>query len=248
MRHNLLRSFSVFGDYSNIYVGQGEQNIKYTKLANEFVQHNMIVSIGEELGFEFDPTSGSAPKPKRTMRPIIFSSNREWGIPFNRDRIDINWTGSTVKSVIEHDDFINKVDLFLATIEKIYDIKYIRIAFNYEEIYYDFPEEKGEKILKTVAATNLSLYNNKPLKEWNVQYAGVENNNSFDRPINLITTVGRGIRNFSWMKNVDCISFHCDCNTAINQKNNLPIESSMARTFLKTYANLPDKLGVELFS
>ncbi|MBR4908840.1 MAG: hypothetical protein IKZ43_07505 [Acidaminococcaceae bacterium] len=247
MLQDLLRSFSVFGNYANIYVGEGEQNIKYTKLANAFVQHNMIVSIAEEVGFEINPTMSTAPKAKKIMRPIIFSPNREWGITFNGERIDINWSGLSAESKIEKDDFINKAVTYLKIIEQIYQITYIRIAFNFEGVYYDFPESRGNDILNKVAATQLTLYKEKSMKEWNIQYAIVEKVSDFDRPVNLITTVSRGIRNFRWMKHTDCISFHCDCNTVIDKDSNSIIENNMAISFLKKYANLPNELSAELF-
>lgn len=247
MLYNLLLSFSVFGNFSDIYVGDGDQNIKYTKLANAFVQHNLIVSIAEEFGIQFDTRKTEIPKPKRIMRPIIFSPKREWGITFNNERIDITWTGTTASSEIERKDFIDKAVSFLSLIEKTYEIKYIRVAFNYESILYDFDDEKAIVVLKRVADTKLSLYNNKSLQEWNVQYATIENRNEFDRAVNLVTTVNRQIRNFAWMKNVDCITFHCDCNTVLNKDNNDFIKSEMAVDFLKAYAELPAKIENELF-
>ena len=247
MQYNLLSSFSVFGDFSEISIGDNDKNIRYTNLVNSFVNLNLIVSIAEEFGFVIDPRATTPPKPKKIMRPVIFSLNKEWNIAFGSDRIDINWTGLTAESFMGKEEFINKAKLFLDIIVKTYEIKFSRVAFNYESILYDLNEEVAQAVLNKVAATQLTLYNNKPLNEWRVQYTVREKPEAFDREINLVTTVSRQVRNFAWMKRVDCITLHYDCNTVVDVSSITPISEKTAVSFLNKYADLPEQVKEELF-
>lgn len=242
---NILLSFSIFGDFTDIDLSNEKQNSKYKNLANEFVQNAMIVGVGKEVIIQFNPQKNAVPMQKTVLRPSIFSSNGEWLINFASNRIDINWNAKNDSSRIDSEEFIEKAYLFLDIIERSYEITYNRIAFNSEDIYYNFDEEKAKSIFKKTSNTNLSLYKDKDLKQWVLQLAISERPQDFTTDVNIVTSIQRTIKNLPWIKNIDSISVHYDCNTIFDEKNK--ITKMEVKSFLNNYVKWRDKFNKEIF-
>lgn len=106
--------------------------------------------------------------------------------------------------------------------------------------------------LKKMANPSLEFYKHNKIKEWNTRFTCVSTIEEISKDINIITTVKRAKRNFSWEKNVavDCISVLYDINSAVpknNKLNKLKITDSEKEILINKYMDYYQKIHKEIF-
>ncbi len=245
---NVLLSFSIFGDFSEIMIKQDSQewNSKYVALSNLFVKEGMIVSTANEVKIELNLQKGPTVEKVEVFRPRIFSGNKEWEINFTSNRIDFNWKAISETSKIDLNLFVEKVSTYLSHVVSTYAISYDRMAFNCRDVLFDFNEEKAKSIFEKFSKPEISIYKNKLLKQWSLQFAIKNKPNDSQREVNIVTSVQRINSNYPWRKNVDSIHVHYDCNTVVSDKRYI-IEDE-AKQFLNYYTKFYTDINNEIFS